>query len=95
MGSVHSRNNVNHQNQFVLQALLLGTGKVNIPPARPQPVPTGKPKVPTPVPTGRQNNPFLVPTDRGYSLSERIFKKKAKNDQTKHGMEKTKSIRCQ
>nr|GFD36379.1 hypothetical protein [Tanacetum cinerariifolium] len=26
------------------QAVLLRTGKVNIPPARPQPVPTGKPK---------------------------------------------------
>ncbi|GJS58767.1 putative ribonuclease H-like domain-containing protein [Tanacetum coccineum] len=43
--------------------------KVNIPPARPQPVPTGKPKVPAPVPIGRQNRPFLVPTDRGYSPS--------------------------
>ncbi|GJW51869.1 hypothetical protein Tco_0093220 [Tanacetum coccineum] len=38
---------------------------VNIPPARPQLVPTGKPKVPAPVPTGRQNRPFPVPTDRG------------------------------
>ncbi|GJS59416.1 putative ribonuclease H-like domain-containing protein [Tanacetum coccineum] len=45
------------------------TGKVNIPHARPQPVPTGKPKVPAPVPTGRQNRPFPVPTDRGYSPS--------------------------
>nr|GEY18013.1 ribonuclease H-like domain-containing protein [Tanacetum cinerariifolium] len=45
------------------------TGKVNIPPARPQPVPTGKPKVFAPIPTGRQNRPFLVPTDRGYSPS--------------------------
>ncbi|GJR18793.1 putative ribonuclease H-like domain-containing protein [Tanacetum coccineum] len=50
-------------------AVLLRTGKVNIPPASPQPVPTGKPKVPAPVPTGRQNRPFLVPTDRGYSPS--------------------------
>ncbi|GKB61269.1 hypothetical protein Tco_0917455, partial [Tanacetum coccineum] len=41
MGPVHSRNNVNHQNQFVPQAVVLRTGKVNIPPARPQPVPTG------------------------------------------------------
>ncbi|GJR35494.1 ribonuclease H-like domain-containing protein [Tanacetum coccineum] len=65
VGPVHSRNNVNHQNQFVLQAVLLRTGKVNIPPARPQLVPTGKPKVPAPVPTGRQNRPFPVPTDRG------------------------------
>nr|GEU99915.1 ribonuclease H-like domain-containing protein [Tanacetum cinerariifolium] len=31
---------VNHQNQFVPQAVLLRTGKVNIPPTRPQPVPT-------------------------------------------------------
>nr|GFB05887.1 hypothetical protein [Tanacetum cinerariifolium] len=47
----------------------LETGKVNIPPARPQPVPTGKPKVFAPVPTGRHNRPFLVHTDRGYSPS--------------------------
>nr|GEV57518.1 putative reverse transcriptase domain-containing protein [Tanacetum cinerariifolium] len=66
---VRSRNKVNHQNQFVLQAVLLRTGKVNIPPARPQPVPTGKPKVFVPVPTGRQNRPFLIPTNRGYSPS--------------------------
>nr|GEY45616.1 xylulose kinase-1 [Tanacetum cinerariifolium]GEY49959.1 xylulose kinase-1 [Tanacetum cinerariifolium] len=58
VGPVHNRNKVNHQNQFVPQAVLLRTGKVNIPPARPQPVPTGKP-----------NRPFLVPTDRGYSPS--------------------------
>nr|GEZ54674.1 putative ribonuclease H-like domain-containing protein [Tanacetum cinerariifolium] len=45
------------------------TGKVNIPPARPQLVPTGKPKVFAPAPTGRQNRPFPVPTDRGYSPS--------------------------
>ncbi|GKD74272.1 ribonuclease H-like domain-containing protein [Tanacetum coccineum] len=69
VGPVHSRNNVNHQNQFVPQAVLLRTGKVNITPARPQPVPTGKPKVPTPVPTGRQNRPIPVPTDRGDSPS--------------------------
>nr|GEY44472.1 ribonuclease H-like domain-containing protein [Tanacetum cinerariifolium] len=50
-------------------AVLLRTGKVNIPSARPQPVPTGKPKVFAPFPTGRQNRPFPVPTDRGYSLS--------------------------
>ncbi|GJU32290.1 ribonuclease H-like domain-containing protein [Tanacetum coccineum] len=43
---------------FCPQAVLLRTCKVNIPPARPQPVPTGKPKVPAPVPTGRQNRPF-------------------------------------
>ncbi|GJU79328.1 putative ribonuclease H-like domain-containing protein [Tanacetum coccineum] len=69
VGPVHSRNHVNHQNQFVPQAVLLRTGKVNIPPGSPQPVPTGKPKVPAPVPTGRQNRPFPVPTDRGYSPS--------------------------
>ncbi|GJW69272.1 hypothetical protein Tco_0123696 [Tanacetum coccineum] len=64
VGPVHSRNNVNHQNQFVPQAVPLRTGKVNITPARPQPVPTGKPKVPAPVPTGRQNRPIPVPTGR-------------------------------
>nr|GEX82703.1 ribonuclease H-like domain, Gag-pre-integrase domain protein [Tanacetum cinerariifolium] len=45
------------------------TGKVTIPPARPQPVSTGKPKVFASVPTGRQNRPFPVPTNRGYSPS--------------------------
>nr|GEZ06705.1 ribonuclease H-like domain-containing protein [Tanacetum cinerariifolium] len=70
VGPVHSTNKVNHQNQFVSQAVLLRTGKVNIPPTRPQPVPTGKPKVFAPVPTGRQDRPFPVPTDRGYSPSE-------------------------
>nr|GEU95236.1 ribonuclease H-like domain-containing protein [Tanacetum cinerariifolium] len=69
VGPIHSRNKVNHQNQFVSQAVLLRIGKVNILPARPQPVPTGKPKVFAPVPTGRQNRPFPVPTDRGYSPS--------------------------
>ncbi|GJV98841.1 putative ribonuclease H-like domain-containing protein [Tanacetum coccineum] len=75
---VHSRNNVNHSKAVLSTAVLLRTGKANIPPARggggggggrPQPVPTGKPKVPAPVPTGRQNRPFPVPTDRGYSPS--------------------------
>nr|GEW71329.1 putative reverse transcriptase domain-containing protein [Tanacetum cinerariifolium] len=42
-GPVHSKNKVNHQNQFVLQAVLLRTGKVNIPTARSQPVPTVMP----------------------------------------------------
>nr|GEY46124.1 ribonuclease H-like domain, reverse transcriptase, RNA-dependent DNA polymerase [Tanacetum cinerariifolium] len=65
---VTSENKVNNQNQFVPQAVLLRTGKVNIPPARPQQVPTGKPKVFAPVPAGRQSRPFPVPTDRGYSL---------------------------
>nr|GEX85305.1 putative reverse transcriptase domain, ribonuclease H-like domain, aspartic peptidase domain protein [Tanacetum cinerariifolium] len=80
VGSVHSRNKVHHQNQFVPQAVLLRTVKVTIPPIRPQPVPigkpkvsapvpTGKPKVFAPVPTGRQNRPFLVPTNRVYSPS--------------------------
>nr|GEV49700.1 ribonuclease H-like domain-containing protein [Tanacetum cinerariifolium] len=69
VGPVHSRNKVNHQNQFVPQAIVFRTGKVNIPPARPQPVPTGKPKVFAPVHTGRQNRPFPVHTDRGYSPS--------------------------
>ncbi|GKC87369.1 hypothetical protein Tco_1148018, partial [Tanacetum coccineum] len=41
VGPVHSRNNVNHQNQFVPQVVLLKTGKVNIPPASPQLVSTG------------------------------------------------------
>ncbi|GKG39839.1 hypothetical protein Tco_0463984, partial [Tanacetum coccineum] len=64
VGPVHSRNNVNHQNQYVPHAVLLRTRKVNITPARPQPVPTSKPKVPTPVPTGRQNRHIPVPTSR-------------------------------
>nr|GEX25550.1 uncharacterized mitochondrial protein AtMg00810-like [Tanacetum cinerariifolium] len=38
--------------KFVPQAVLLRTGKVHISTGRPQPVPTGKPKV-TPVPTGK------------------------------------------
>nr|GEX63788.1 hypothetical protein [Tanacetum cinerariifolium] len=79
VGHVYNRNKVNYQNQFVPHAVLLRTGKVNIPPVRPQPVPTGKPKVTpvptgkpqvsTPVPTGRPNRPFPVPTGRGYSPS--------------------------
>nr|GEX78288.1 ribonuclease H-like domain-containing protein [Tanacetum cinerariifolium] len=35
VGPIHSRNKVNYQNQFVLQAVLIRIGKVNIPPARP------------------------------------------------------------
>nr|GEV84083.1 hypothetical protein [Tanacetum cinerariifolium] len=66
VGPVHSWNKVNHQNQFVPQVVLLRTGMVNIPPARAQPVLTGKPKVFAPVFTGRQNRPFPVSTDRGY-----------------------------
>nr|GFA30234.1 xylulose kinase-1 [Tanacetum cinerariifolium] len=69
VGSVHSRKKVNHQTEFVPQAVLLRTGKVNIPSARPYPVPTGKPKVFASVPIGRQNRPFPVSTVRGYSPS--------------------------
>nr|GEX93892.1 hypothetical protein [Tanacetum cinerariifolium] len=69
VGPMLDKNKVHHQNQFVPQAVLLWTGKVNIPPARPQPVPTCKPKVFAPIPAGRKNRPFLVPTDRGYSPS--------------------------
>nr|GEU99513.1 xylulose kinase-1 [Tanacetum cinerariifolium] len=69
VGHVHSRNKVNHQIQFVPQAVLLRIGKVNIPPAIPQPVPTGKAKVFALVPAGGQNKPFTVPTVRGYSPS--------------------------
>nr|GEY46467.1 retrovirus-related Pol polyprotein from transposon TNT 1-94 [Tanacetum cinerariifolium] len=35
VGSVHSRNGVHHNNQSIPQVVLLQTGKVNIPPARP------------------------------------------------------------
>nr|GEW97126.1 ribonuclease H-like domain-containing protein [Tanacetum cinerariifolium] len=64
-GPVHSRNKVNHQNQFVPQVVLLRTGKVNIPPARPHLIPTVGGKVLVPigryvVPTGR----VVVPTGR-------------------------------
>ncbi|GJW83487.1 putative ribonuclease H-like domain-containing protein [Tanacetum coccineum] len=59
VGLVHSRNNTNHQNQFVQQVVLLITGKVNITPARPQSVPTGKPKVPSPVPTSRPTSSYF------------------------------------
>nr|GEW57280.1 putative ribonuclease H-like domain-containing protein [Tanacetum cinerariifolium] len=69
VGSVHRMNKVHHKNQFVPQAVLLQTGKVNIPPARPQPLPTGKPKVFAHVPSGRPNRPFPLPTDRRYSPS--------------------------
>nr|GEX76185.1 putative ribonuclease H-like domain-containing protein [Tanacetum cinerariifolium] len=51
VGHVYNRNKVNYQNQFIPQAVLLRIGKVYIPTVKPQPVPTGKPKV-TPVPTG-------------------------------------------
>nr|GEW96877.1 putative ribonuclease H-like domain-containing protein [Tanacetum cinerariifolium] len=58
---------------FIPQAVLLKTDKVNIPPARPQPVPTGKPKVFASVHAGWPNRPFLVSTDKGYSSSENPF----------------------
>nr|GEU93972.1 retrovirus-related Pol polyprotein from transposon TNT 1-94 [Tanacetum cinerariifolium] len=69
VGSVHSRNEVHHNNQFVPQAVLLRTSNVYITLARPQPVPTGKPKMFAPVSTGRHNRPFPVPTNKGYSPS--------------------------
>nr|GEV79686.1 ribonuclease H-like domain, reverse transcriptase, RNA-dependent DNA polymerase [Tanacetum cinerariifolium] len=69
VGPMHYKNKVNYQNQFVPQAVLLRNGKVNIPHARPQPVPTGKLKLFAPVPAGRQNRSVPVPTDRGYSPS--------------------------
>ncbi|GJY61129.1 hypothetical protein Tco_0461786 [Tanacetum coccineum] len=69
VGPIHSRNNVNHQNQFVPQVVLFRTGKLNIPPARPQPVPTGKPKgADAPVLLVCKIGLFPVPTDR-YILS--------------------------
>nr|GEU50512.1 putative ribonuclease H-like domain-containing protein [Tanacetum cinerariifolium] len=77
---VYNRNKVNYQNQSVPQVVHLRTGKVNIPPVRPQPFPTGKPKVSTPVPTGKPkvSTPVLtgkpkmstpVPTGRLNRLS--------------------------
>nr|GEV25939.1 hypothetical protein [Tanacetum cinerariifolium] len=64
VGHVYNRNKVNYQNQFVPQAVLLRTGKVNIPHVRPQPVPTGKPKVSAPVPTGKPKVSTPVPTGK-------------------------------
>nr|GEY96010.1 hypothetical protein [Tanacetum cinerariifolium] len=63
--------NLWNTSQLILPPMhqLLVNGKVNIPPARPQPVPTGKPNVFAPVPTGRPNRHFSVPNDRGYSPS--------------------------
>nr|GEY44620.1 ribonuclease H-like domain-containing protein [Tanacetum cinerariifolium] len=55
---------VNHKNKFVPQAVLLRTDKVNIPPVRPQPVPTGKPKVSAPVSTGKPKVSTHVPTGK-------------------------------
>ncbi|GJR49895.1 hypothetical protein Tco_0377390 [Tanacetum coccineum] len=53
-------------NDLPLCASILETGKVNIPPARPQPVLTGKPKVPAPVLMVGIKGLFLVPTVSGY-----------------------------
>ncbi|GKF34354.1 hypothetical protein Tco_0107554, partial [Tanacetum coccineum] len=82
VGPVHSRNHVNHQNQFVPQAVLLNSGKVSIPTARPNQVSTGRPKpvstsrpklVSTgrtkPVPTDKPKVPEPVPTGRQLLLS--------------------------
>nr|GEU39047.1 ribonuclease H-like domain-containing protein [Tanacetum cinerariifolium] len=64
VGLVYNRNKLNYRSQFVPQAVLLRTGKVNIPPVRPQPVPTGKPKVFTPVPTGKPKVSKPVPNGK-------------------------------
>ncbi|GJY61702.1 putative ribonuclease H-like domain-containing protein [Tanacetum coccineum] len=72
MGPVHSRNNVNHTNQFVQQAVLLRTSKVFIPTARPNQVPVGRPKsvsTGVPVSTGKQNRPPPVHAGRRNSSS--------------------------
>nr|GEW91455.1 reverse transcriptase domain-containing protein [Tanacetum cinerariifolium] len=61
VGHVHSRNKVNHPNQFVPQDVLLRTGTVTIPPARPQLVPTGKPKVFAPILAGIDGQLLLSP----------------------------------
>nr|GEU82569.1 ribonuclease H-like domain-containing protein [Tanacetum cinerariifolium] len=64
VGPVYNRNKVNYRSQFVPQAVLLRTGKVNIPLVRPQPIPTGKPKVSTLVPTGKPKVSTSVPTGK-------------------------------
>nr|GFA65928.1 hypothetical protein [Tanacetum cinerariifolium] len=56
-----SYDNSDKSSEFVPQVVLLRTGKVHIPPVRPQPVPTGKPKV-IPVPTGK---PKVTPVPTG------------------------------
>ncbi|GKF13428.1 hypothetical protein Tco_0054890 [Tanacetum coccineum] len=57
-----------YEKQIANKTVGNGVGPVysrnNVTPARPQPVPTGKPKVPAPVPTGRLNRPIPVPTGR-------------------------------
>nr|GEW92625.1 hypothetical protein [Tanacetum cinerariifolium] len=59
-----SENEAKIESNFVPQPVLLRTGKVNIPPVRPQPVPTGKPKTSAPVPTGKPNVCTPVPTGK-------------------------------
>ncbi|GJZ59341.1 hypothetical protein Tco_0615157 [Tanacetum coccineum] len=80
--SSEPKNHVNHQNQFVPQAVLLRTGKVNIPSASPQPVPTGKPKVPEPVPTDWQ----LLLSSSADDLGRHIEKKNSYTDVEKQGI---------
>nr|GEU92267.1 hypothetical protein [Tanacetum cinerariifolium] len=65
-----SVNEAEIKSNFVPQTVLLRTGKVNIPPVRPQPVPTGKPvpagkpKVSTPIPTSKPKVSAPVPTGK-------------------------------
>ncbi|GJR17429.1 hypothetical protein Tco_0965956 [Tanacetum coccineum] len=65
---------VTQSNQFVPQAVLLRSGKVSIPAARPNQVPAGRPKPvstgrPKPVSTGKQNRPPPVHAGRRNSSS--------------------------
>ncbi|GKA74936.1 putative ribonuclease H-like domain-containing protein, partial [Tanacetum coccineum] len=65
---------VTQSNHFVPQAVLLRSGKVSIPAARPNQVSTGRPKPvstgrPKPVPTDKPKVPEPVPTGRRYSPS--------------------------
>ncbi|GKE77152.1 putative ribonuclease H-like domain-containing protein [Tanacetum coccineum] len=73
---------VTQSNQFIPQAVLLRSGKVSIPAARPNQVPAGRPKPvstgrpkpvstgrPKPVSTGKQNRPPLVHGGRRNSSS--------------------------
>nr|GEZ67618.1 xylulose kinase-1 [Tanacetum cinerariifolium] len=69
-----------HEKQMANKTVGIGVGSVYNT-IRPQPVPTGKPKVSTPVPTGktkvstpvltgRPNRPFPFPNDKGFSPSD-------------------------
>ncbi|GJS46000.1 ribonuclease H-like domain-containing protein [Tanacetum coccineum] len=65
---------VTQSNQFVPQAVLLRSGKVSIPTARPNQVPAGRPKPvstgrPKPISTGKQNRPSPVHAGRINSSS--------------------------